>query len=249
MIIDVHTHLGFVEGKFDMRLNVLLESMEKYNITYCLVSSIDALFFDAIDGNEKMINEIAPYSDKLGVMLSCNPEMDVDALEKQYLSHRDVVKGLKIHPDIANTTLNSGKYDTVLEFAGKYHLPIIVHTHDNGISDIAFVEESAKKFPNVDFILGHMGILSNNENALNAIKNFDNIYGDTSWVKYSTVEKAKEMGIEHKIFFGTDAPIAGFDTFGDKEYYVPDYYNKTDKLNKMVMFQNANKYFKLGLKE
>lgn len=254
MIIDMHTHIGTVENKYDMPIENLIYGMEKYKIDYALFSDITAgePYTKEKDGydfqysiNKSAVDLAREHRGKFGVLLWCraaaegfNPQF-----ENLYCQNRDIVKGLKIHPNIASLRCDDRRYFPYYEMAQKYSLPILLHTADTEFSKVQFVETIAKKYPTVKFILGHMSLGGNKDEAFRIIKENKNVYGDTAWVTLDEVMAARDFGIEDKIMFGTDSPIAGKETHGDKRYYLPFYKNAEKMQN--VMFRTARKVFSL----
>jgi len=158
-----------------------------------------------------------------------------------YLANQDIVKGLKIHPDVAQERADSPCFDFYYAMGTKYGLPVILHTKDSLFSKVEYVVNVAKHFPNTKLILGHMQISSDGRKALEAIKTYDNLYGDTAWVKLEVVKLAYDMGISHKIMFGTDSPISGRDCYMDD--YYKNYYEDTSEYMTDIMSENAKKMF------
>lgn len=249
MIIDIHAHIGIVKGKFNMPPEFQLEGMKKYNIDYALISNIACGYGDfELQGNIEAVKTAREHRAKLGVMLWCAPseKTDIKAFEKLYTDNSDIIKGLKIHPDISGIRADSEVFYPYLSLAGKYSLPVLFHTQDTDFSKVSYVLNASELFPDVKMILGHMSLTSDNTEALEAVKNHKNIYADTAWVKSDIIERAKNSCAEDKIMFGTDSPIGGPDTYGDRKYY-PEYYKKTGDAAEKVMYKNAVKLFGLEL--
>lgn len=252
MIIDIHTHLGIVKDVYNMPLCNQLYAMDKYGINYALISDItcgESYSKSATEDlqlkiNEKAINLILPHKTKLGIMLWCraNSEGFNKNFENLYLKNKSVVKGLKIHPDIASLPFNSKKYYPYFEMAQKYSLPVLIHTKESKFSKVSFVAETAEKFPKVNFILGHMSLGDSKTESFEIIKKYSNVYGDTAWVDYSDCQKAVNLGLGKKMLFGTDSPIASKDTYNDP-YYIPYLKNKQSIEN--IMYKNAKDLFNL----
>lgn len=259
MIIDVHAHIGIVPGGFYMPLENQLAGMKKYKIDYALISDItcgesqtkpkeDIPYQTLL--NEQAAQTVRSYSDKLGLMLWCRPNAEqgfTTDFEHVFLQNRDVVKGIKIHPDISGLPFNDPKIYPYLEMAQEYSLPVLIHTKETYYSKVCFVCEMARRFPAVDFILGHMSLSDDKTESFRALQEYPNIYGDTAWVNYADVVRACAQGLEDKILFGTDSPIAGADTYGDKAFY-PEYYTNPDlsaQTMQKIMCTNAQQLFHL----
>lgn len=246
MIIDIHTHCGVVDGKFNMPVKIQLEAMEKYRIDYALISNIECGYAKERAGNEYMLDIVKKYPEKFGGMLWCSGDgaCDISRFEKMYLENRKYIKGLKIHPDISGIRFDDKRFTPYILLAEKYSLPILIHTQDTDFSKISYVVNVAEEFKNVKFILGHMSLCSDGAEALAALKNYENIYADTAWVKYGVVKQAFKDGTSDKIMFGTDSPIGGLDTCGDKSCYT-DYYSSADAFINNIMYKNAVRIFEL----
>ncbi len=259
MMIDVHAHIGVVPGSFQMPLENQLYGMEKYGIDYALISDIrcgesqtrpdgKTPFQTVI--NQEAADIIRQHKDRLGLMLWCRPNAEAGftrEFEDICLQNRDIVKGLKVHPDISGLPFYDPKIYPYLEMAEQYQLPVLIHTQETANSRVSYVCKVAKRFPNVNFILGHMSLSGDKEESFQALAEFPNIYGDTAWVYYADVFKACQMGLSHKILFGTDSPIGGKDTYGDPGFYLDYYTNPLLPAETMeqILFRNAKRLFSL----
>lgn len=247
MIIDVHTHYGIAEN-LNMPIELQLLCMDKHGIDYALVSNIEcAKKHGNIEGNKKMIEIVRKNSDRLGCLLWGTENITEEEkiiFKNLYTDNKDIVKGLKIHPDISHKKADDECFDFYYELAARYSIPVQIHTNNSGFSDIKYVVSAAKKHPKTIFIMAHMDISSDDcEEALRAVNDYENIYGDTSWVKLDAVKKAAQMGIAHKMMFGTDNPIPDDDRYMDV-YYV-DYYTLNEPYMNGVMCDNAKKIFNI----
>lgn len=259
MIIDVHAHIGVIPGGFQMPLENQLYGMEKYGIDYALISDIRCGESQTVtDGktpyqtliNREAAETVRANKDRLGLMLWCRPNAEegfTREFAEIYRNNKDIVKGLKVHPDISGLPFNDAKICPYLEMAQEYSLPVLIHTQENAYSKVSFVREMARRFPKVNFILGHMSLSGDKTESFRALAECPNVYGDTAWVCYADVVKACDLGLEDKILFGTDSPIAGRDTYGDPAYYLPLYRNRELPSQTMdkILFQNARRLFRL----
>lgn len=164
MVIDIHAHYGVIEGGYQMPLEMQLEAMQEYGIDYALISNIECgIWHEGIEGNQKMLDMVRRHSDQLGCVLWCCENLtavEKDVFEQMYLANQDIVKGLKIHPDIAHERADAPCFDFYYAMGAKYGLPVILHTKDSLFSKVEYVVNVAKHFPNTKLILGHMQISS-----------------------------------------------------------------------------------------
>ena len=118
MIIDIHAHYGIVPDKYNMSIEMQLEAMDKYQIDYALISSIEAASEgEGIEANARMLEIVRKHKDKFGCMLWANEklnEAEKASFEELYLANRDIVKGIKIHPDVSGKRADDASFDLFL---------------------------------------------------------------------------------------------------------------------------------------
>jgi len=170
------------------------------------------------------------------------------SVKKFYLKNSEYFSGLKIHPYHSRLPVSDKRCKPYLEFAEQYSLAVAVHTADDVYSRSENVYNISKDYPNVKFILVHLDLISDNKKAIDFISKTKNIYGDSTWVKTSSIIRAiKECGSD-KIIFGTDNPIDGIDTYmkyQDMISTIKDTFSQSDCDN--FFYKNAVKLFLLKL--
>jgi len=238
MLIDSHTHIGKIQfevGKNrvkDLPGKDLIVSLDKFKIDFTIVSGIEGAEFYADsrlapkkyqvsqkEGMGRMLNFVR-NNNKVRALFWIKPytELLTKEIEKMVADNRDLICGLKVHPTLSNLKFTDKRFYPYLEMAVRLGLPVQVHTENDGRSDIEFVGKMTSIFPELKFVMVHMGMDSDNSEAIALIKETSNIYGDTCVVKHENVIKAiKECGAD-KILFGTDAIVNGIDTY---KQYIP----------------------------
>jgi predicted TIM-barrel fold metal-dependent hydrolase len=239
MIIDSHTHIGNIP--FDIGKNRvknltgedLIGSLEKYKIEFAIVSGLEGAEFDADfklatkkmqvsqkEGIERIIGFVRNNISKVRALFWIKPYTEplTEEIKKMVVENRSLICGLKIHPTMSNMKFTDRKYYPYLEMAVELGLPVQVHTENDGRSDVKYVGKMASIFPEIKFVMVHMGMDSDNSEALSLAGNSPNIYGDTCVVRHENIIKAiKECGSD-KILFGTDSIVNGLDTY---QRYIP----------------------------
>ena len=175
-------------------------------------------------------------------------EMVTEALEQFITENRDHIAGLKMHPSLSNIKYTDDRFMPYIELAVKYNLPVQVHTENDGLSDPAFVAEMAALYPDIRFVMVHMGLGTDNSEAIGIIRNNSNVYGDTCEVKINNVIKAIDECGSEKILFGTDAVVHGIDTY---QRYLPLIKsiraNFTGEEADNVLFRNSVRLYRISL--
>lgn len=265
MIIDTHTHIGKIFN-FSVSKQDLLDSMDRYHIHYSLVSSLEGAEFghnqvpvpaaeirNQITINQEVIDFAHAYPDRIGALLWVMPHTGGATAEFRELiqENRDVVFGLKFHPYHNKMNFDSPVTEEYLALAREFRLPVVTHTA-NGESSPAQVAVMAEKYPDLSFLMVHMGLGSDNTESAGLISRHSNLYGDTTWVRPANALKMIECCGIDKLMFGTDSPIDGIDTYANPIYqtYLHDWETLIgkDHYEKLVM-RNAIRFFHLPVKE
>lgn len=266
MIIDTHTHIGISLG-FNMKESDILYMMEKYCIDHCIVSSTECVTHDHkqrkipavfcknhVKTNQRVIDFARNNEGKISVALWVNPYEDVSTIETLIKDNRDVIVAVKFHPFHSKLRFDSKEIESYVKLAQKYSLPVVTHTGSGEHDNVRLVYDVAKKFPDVNFVMVHMGLGTDNEQAIQLISKLENLYGDTTWVSTESTKKFLSVCGDEKIVFGSDSPIDGKDTylqngFGERSLYQA-YFNEfknevSEETYEKIMYKNAQKLFKL----
>lgn len=269
MIIDTHAHIGKVLS-FDMTIEQILYSMERYGVDFTLLSNIEAVENDH-EGNpvpkrfQKPQNEllrqtvelVRPHRNRLGILIwmKCRCEQPDRETVSLIRENRDLIYGIKLHPYHSRTAPDDPRLEPVYELAREFDLPIVSHTGGCEEARSIHLYNAAKTHADLNFVMVHMDLDTDNKEAIDLLGKLPNLYGDTTWVPVSsTLEAVRRWGSE-KILFGTDNPIDGRDTLlhnktGDRSLYQ-EYFNEFRSMvspNEYadIMFRNAKRLFHIG---
>lgn len=240
-MIDSHVHIGGESDGFTMNEELVLRSMEKYNIDISIVSNADSVEYDGelrripkekqITQKETLARTIRFCRENSGRIYGgfwCKPNHEelTDEIDKMIGDNRDVIVALKVHPFLSNLSFSDDKMHPYLELARKYELPVIVHTADSENDSPMRVYEMAYQYPDLIFIMAHMGLCTDNKLAVELMGKAGNLYADTAWVPVeTTLEIIRRYGSE-RIMFGSDNPIDGLDTYDCNPKGEPSLYRQ-----------------------
>lgn len=254
-IIDSHVHCGKWTNDLFSTNDVLDFFSKKLNrgkdtVDRVIISNLDCIingknnspYMDELSGNLKLLKKCL-NNDKLLLFVVCQPghgaAKNIEILLKEY---PNLIKGLKFHPACLDLPANDVKYIPYMKLAEKYNKPCLFHseiiTDSNhnfvrtGVSDPEYIYETARQFPNVPVILGHMGLggpkahEAGIETLINSINRGDaKLYTDLAWVDWDNPAKPHIVEVVDKLLhsskgdkterllFGTDAPLG---VFGEK---------------------------------
>lgn len=269
MIIDTHVHTGIFEDIdriVNMSEEIVLEAMELYNIDMAVVSNA-AVEFDCewnpvsmekqISQEDSFLSAIAfarRNMDKIRIMPWVKPtnETPDERFEELLKENLDIVCGIKVHPFHSKIAFDSERVEAYIKLAQKYHLPVVSHTADCEETSVRKVYEMAKKYPDVNFVMAHMGLGTDNKEAVELLGKLPNLYGDTTWVPLETTLEVVEKYGSKKIMFGSDMPIDGLHTYhhnpkGEPSLYQRYFHELEEKIGKEayedIMYKNAMRIF------
>ena len=272
MIIDTHVHIGIFEDIdriVNMSKEIVLESMELYHIDFALVSNAAVEYDcqwnpvpkDKQKTQEEYFKEAIAFArenpKKIGVLPWVKPanETVTEELEELIRTNRDVVYGIKVHPFHSKIAFDSPQVEEYIKLAQKYQLSVITHTADCDEASSVRVYNMAKKYPDVNFIMAHMDLGTDNQTAIEMLGKLPNLYGDTTWVSLESTLQAIQLYGSKKIMFGSDNPIDGVHTYGKNPKGEPSlyqrYFNELEALigtdaYEDVMYKNAMRVFGIG---
>lgn len=271
MIIDTHVHIGDMLD-FVLTEDDVIYSMDRYGINHSIVSSIEAAEFDhelkpipqkfqhsQIECLNSVVSLAKKYPDRISAAVWVKPyneKADYD-LYKAVNDNRKYIKAIKFHPFHSTVPFDSKEMEPFIELCQHYGLPAVVHTGGSDASSCARVYNMAKRFPKTKFVMVHMGLGSDNSEAIELISRLPNLYGDTTWVPIKSAFKLIKSAGAEKIVFGSDNPIDGKDTYlcnrtGDRSLYQ-EYFNEMKLLltpdeYDRLMYKNASELFNIPLK-
>ena len=205
-IIDVHGHIG--AWMFPTRCSTvkhLKAYMNGCGIERMVVSYSSAITYDFVEGNQRLAEAIEGENDISGYIV-LNPHYVRESLAElgKYKNNPKFV-GVKLHPEQQVYRLIHQNVLELLETVSNLQLPVLVHTFPGQTHDLC---EVAKKFPQIKFIMGHMG---GNDwiNGIEAAKNVANIWLEpcSSFPDVGKINRAVEAVGAERVLFGTDSTL------------------------------------------
>lgn len=187
-----------------------------------------------------------------------------DLVEK-HLQRKNCV-GIKLYPGYNHFYIYDPVMDPFYQLAMQYQKPVAVHTGLTATSNALLkyshpmvLDEAAVKYPDVQFIMCHVG----NPwlvDAIAVIGKNGNVAADLSGILEGRIESMSDFLREKQsyvqflktwleyldcydcLLYGTDWPLANITNYIDfVTYLIPD------KHHEKVFFANANRVYKLGL--
>jgi uncharacterized protein len=206
MIIDAHCHTGTgdgLTGPWDTRA-----SLDRY-MRRATAAGIDrtvllaAFHSDYAVANREVARMVASRPDRFYGFAFVHAERDrgrVSALVQEAVE-RHGFRGIKVHRHDARITRE------VCEVARAFRLPVLYDV----MGEVSVVELLATEYPDVAFIIPHLGSFADDWRAqlalIDPLVRHPNIYTDTSGVRrFDLLEQAVQRAGAQKILFGSDGP-------------------------------------------
>ncbi|PYP92381.1 MAG: amidohydrolase [Candidatus Angelobacter sp. Gp1-AA117] len=173
-------------------------------------------------------------------------------------------RGFKVYPPCGFSPSDPALFP-FYELCAHHQLPVLVHIGptapvlDFTVSSPFLIDEAARRFPSVNFILAH-GAVSFVEECVMLCRFRPNIYLDISGYQSTlgydptatAVKKIVSLGINHKVLFGTDFPV--FRLQGEQKDFLMPLMSEngalaelSDKEQSLVLHQNVERLLEIGV--
>jgi predicted TIM-barrel fold metal-dependent hydrolase len=206
MIIDCHCHAGKGDKMTDPWNTDA--PIEKY-MRRARIAGIDTTVVIAPlhgnygEANTQVARVVARYRSSLFGFAFVHPVRDAGRIFKmvKYAATKWQFSGIKVHGSDAIPTRE------VCRTASAFRMPILVHV----ISQAEVVDILAPQFPDINFIVAHLGSFTDNWKAHQQVAyqlaRYPNVYADTSGVRqFDYLIEAVKRGGARKVLFGSDGP-------------------------------------------
>ena len=206
MIIDCHCHAGEgdgLTGPWDTRapLGDYLRRAARAGITRTVLMA--AFHSDYAAANREVARIVAARPERFYGLAFVHAERDrgrVRSILREAVEEQGFV-GVKVHRHDARITRE------VCEAARAFSLPVLYDV----MGEVSAVELLASEYPQVDFIIPHLGSFADDWRAqlalIDHLARHPNIYADTSGVRrFDLLERAVKRAGAQKILFGSDGP-------------------------------------------
>lgn len=204
-VVDGHCHLD-AAGE-EPAVSELLSEMDALGVDRAVICPTE--MYIAVynrEGNDYIIEAVRGHPQRFIGLATVNPWYGYKAIEELERSIKSGLKGLKLHPFLQGFHLTHEVARPIVEACAALGIPVYVHT-GTPISSMPFqLAELARGFPEVPFIMGHMGHSDFWRDTIPAASRSDNIYLETSLVAVGLIRDAFEKLGAGRLIFGSDVP-------------------------------------------
>lgn len=266
MVIDCHTHLNRytpeAPATLAERYAALRAEMDAHGIRYALVLSSYAVTEER--PSTRAILDLVRDDARIGVVAGVRHGRDrVEELaELRSLLEEGRIKGLKLYPGYEPFYVHDAGLRDVYALAGRHGVPVMIHTGDTYAPKARVkyahplsVDDAAVEFPDVTFVLCHLG----NPwfaDAMEVVYKNANVFADISGLTLGAFEERFErfalgkvnealayINDPTKLLFGSDWPISDI---GSYLGFVQQL-DATPEEKEGLLWRNAARVFRLEL--
>lgn len=206
MIIDVSNTIGRHKFKAEITAESLLAQMDATGIDKAVVSC----YAESLD-NESVYRAIQTYPDRFIGLYTVNPWSESAAAELDDALANKGFQGLYMNPIRHGYMLCEHEvFYPLLDVCRKHNAVVWCLGAAEVFSSPVFFNAIAEDYPDVNIIMGRMGLQYDNASAVVIAKNHANIYLDTSaGMDFNARRAMKTSGID-KVLLGTGTPECGY---------------------------------------
>ncbi|MFZ5942885.1 MAG: amidohydrolase family protein [Bacillota bacterium] len=218
MIIDAHGHISETDyGNAELYLEQIKEAGIDQGVVVPGGMMDVRVMTEYIIGRRNPENLI-PNNEYVQKSFKSNPDVlrgyfcvdphEANAANKLEQAFKVGYKGLKLSPMTHQFSFSSKAIADLAECCGNYGYPVYTHVvYSPGASTAKFAA-LAKQFPKTNFILGHMGFGPADQDGLEAARDIDNFFLETSTGNFLHIKEAVGKVGSSKIIFGSEFPLS-----------------------------------------
>jgi len=208
IVVDCHCHVG-IGHEYQQTAEELLREMDRYEVDRAVICPVDrCIAVDNREGNDFVLDTARAHPDRFYAFATANPWYGKRAVEELRRALGEGARGIKLHPSLQGFLLCDELVYPLVELAEELAVPVFFHTGTPVFSLPMQLAELALRFPQVNFIMGHMGSTDFWLDAIPAAQQARNIYLDTSWSLPDEVTRAIAAVGAGRVLFGTDTPLS-----------------------------------------
>ena len=206
-IVDAHCTIG--DGRVaSLSPDDLVRALDTNGVDAAVVGPPDRCLAVANrEGNDFVADACKSHPGRLIGFATVNPWYGDDAVTELRRAAAAGLRGLILHPPLQGYVLVDTLVDPVVAVAAELGLPIWAPTGKPFQALPLQLTELARRFPEVNFLMGHMGHTDFWIEAVPAAAAVPNIYAEISYKQpHVIVDAVTQLG-SGRVVFGSDAPF------------------------------------------
>ncbi len=208
LVVDGHCHLG-IGHDYRQTEDDLFREMDQYGVDKAVICPVNrCIAVDNREGNDTVLGAVKRHPDRLYAFATANPWYGERAVAEVRRALDEGARGIKLNPSLQGFLLCDELVNPLCELAEARNVPMFFHTGTPAYAQPTQLTELALRYPNVKFIMGHMGSTDFKLEAVTAGSVAANIYLDTSWIMPDIVLRAVATVGADRVLFSSDSPLS-----------------------------------------
>ena len=207
-VFDAHVHLGpstqwvpYINP--EVSIEDVIREMEKHNIQKSIVFPNPHIGDRYPELNDIVFEAQKNHPARIIGFGRVDPRRGEEARGEIKRIFELGLRGMKLHPYVECFRPDHPFFDEFWGTLNELDMVILIHT-GTMFSSPGHLKPVLKKYPGMRMILGHL-----QEACISLMRDYENIYSDTSGVRVNLLEHAAQT-CEDKIMFGSDYPYLNY---------------------------------------
>ncbi len=203
--IDAHVNLG--NGRYKKQdIATILKGMEDNGIDRCVLCPVEEyLTVYNGEGNRMLTEACRQYPDRFYGFAVANPWYGERAVRMLTEAFEAGLHGAFFVSSLQGFSIDDDIVDPLMEVCRRYGRPVYFHTATPAFALPLQLAYLARRFPEVDFIMGHCGANDFVYDIDASMYKTPNLYLETSLSYCETIYRVVEQ-YPDRVIFGSDAP-------------------------------------------
>lgn len=205
MIIDAHSKVGKIYKDDFYSYEELIKEMDENNIDMSLITC-----FPQNINNDYVYEAFSSYPNRLLGLYTINPWLD-DAGEQVNQAIQKGFRGIALDPIAHGYSIgNLEVLKDILDVCEENKYVIWINTFSESFTAPVMIGGLAEKYPNVTFIMGHMGFNYDSSMACKVAGEYEKCYIETSGAMAINFKRALSVCGSKKVLMATGRPDINF---------------------------------------
>ncbi len=207
MIVDAHCTIG-LGRQYHFSAGELVQKMDQAGIDQAVVGPVDEhITVYNREGNNFILAAVHAFPGRLIGFATANPWYGDPAVTELRRAFDAGLRGLTFNTALQGYFIHDELVHPLIQVAAEYQAPVYFHTATPIFALPFQLAELARCFPEVNFIMGHLGAADFWTDVVPAASQSANIYLETSLRSgVATIRNAVQAVGAGRVLFGSSAP-------------------------------------------
>ena len=238
--IDAHCHIG-LGWRMRQTVDELLREMDRCGLDRAVVCPVERhIVVYNREGNDFIADAVRAHRDRLVGFATVNPWYGEEGVAELERAVQKGLVGLKINSSLQGFFIHDALIYPLMEKVQELELLTYFHTNTPIYAMPFQLADLAERFPQVTFILGHMGFADGWTDVVAATEMLKNVYLDTSLTGPMVIAEAMAKVGPERIVFGSNAPVSSLEA----ELYKIEVMSLPPEARRLILGENMVRLLK-----